>query len=267
MGFLAYPRIDPVLIHIGPVGVRWYGLAYLAGLALGLFLLIRDARRRGLSLSGDDAAECILWLALGLLVGARVGYALIYDLSHFLARPQDIIAIWMGGMSFHGGLVGAIVGGALWARYRKIAFYPYADILTAAAPIGLGLGRLANFINDELWGRVSTLPWAMVFPEAGRLPRHPSQLYEALLEGLLLFVVLRILLARRLPDGVVFWSFIGLYGLMRFGVEFTRQPDPQLGLLLGGLSMGQLLSAPMAVAGAVMAWRRMRARSTEQAPD
>jgi phosphatidylglycerol---prolipoprotein diacylglyceryl transferase len=254
MAFLAYPRIDPVLMHVGPVAIRWYGLAYLFGLLLGLALLRRDARKRDVPITSDDAVELVLWLALGLLVGARLGYAAAYDLKHFLARPQDIIAIWTGGMSFHGGLLGAIAGGWVWTRRRERPFYPLADIVTAAAPIGLFLGRLANFVNDELWGRPSTLPWAMVFPNGGPLTRHPSQLYEALLEGVVLFVVLRLLLRARASDGVVFWSFIGLYGLFRFAVEFTRQPDPQLGYLLGHLSMGQLLSMPMVVGGSVMLW-------------
>jgi phosphatidylglycerol---prolipoprotein diacylglyceryl transferase len=261
MAFLPYPVIDPILVHLGPVAIRWYGLAYLAGLLLGLMLLRRDSGRRGLDISSDDAMELILWLALGLLVGARVGYAVVYDLPHFVARPQDIIAVWAGGMSFHGGLLGALAGGGLWTVKRGRPFYPLADIITAAAPIGLFLGRLANFVNDELWGRASSLPWAMVFPAAGAAPRHPSQLYEAALEGVVLFVVLRLLLRARVPDGVVMWSFIGLYGLMRFAVEFTRQPDPQLGLPLAGLSMGQLLSLPMAALGLIMVVQRFKHRA------
>lgn len=255
---LAFPDIDPVLVRIGPFAVRWYGLAYLAGLAGAVLLLRRDARRRGIALTTDEALEAVLWLAIGLFVGARLGYVLIYDPGYFLAHPAQIPAVWTGGMSFHGGLVGALAGGGLWAWRRARPFYPLADILVTAAPIGLGLGRLANFVNGELWGRPSALPWAMVFPAADALPRHPSQLYEALLEGLLLFVIVRWILARRMPDGVAFWAFVALYGTFRFAVEFTRQPDPQIGLIAGVVSMGQLLSLPMAAGGGYLALRRLR---------
>jgi phosphatidylglycerol:prolipoprotein diacylglycerol transferase len=256
MGYLAYPRIDPVAFAIGPLAVRWYGLAYVVGIVLAGVLLYRDARKRGLDLSTDDATELMLFFAIGLFVGARLGYALFYDAKGFIAEPLRVFAVWTGGMSFHGGLLGAIAGGAVWARFRKRPFYPFADLIAAAAPIGLGLGRLSNFINGELWGRPSSLPWAMIFPAAGPTPRHPSQLYEALLEGLVLFVVMRVLISRDAPDGVPFWSFVTLYGVMRFTIELTRQPDPQLGFLVAGLTMGQLLSLPMALGGAYMIWRR-----------
>lgn len=257
LAVLPYPRIDPVLVQLGPFAVRWYGLAYLAGLAAALLLLRSDARLRGIELSADESLEAVLWPAVGLFIGARLGYALFYDPRFFLSHPADILAVWRGGMSFHGGLLGAIAGGWLWTRRRKRPFFPLADIAVAAAPIGLGLGRLANFVNGELWGRPSVLPWAMVFPGAGPAPRHPSQLYEALLEGLLLLVVLRLLLARRLPGGSVFWAFVALYGLVRFLVEFTREPDPQIGLIGGIVSMGQVLSAPMFLLGSWMFFRRL----------
>lgn len=257
-GVLAFPDIDPVMVRVGPVAIRWYGLAYLVGLAAALLLLRRDARRRGIQLTGEDALEAIVWLAAGLFVGARLGYVLAYDPGYFLSHPAAIPAVWTGGMSFHGGLVGALAGGGLWALRRRKAFYPLADILVAAAPIGLGLGRLANFVNGELWGRPSTLPWAMVFPGAGPAPRHPSQLYEAFLEGLLLFALMRVVLSLGKPEGVPFWTFIASYGALRFLVEFTRQPDPQIGLVAGILSMGQLLSVPTIVLGAWLALRRAR---------
>lgn len=263
MAYLAYPRIDPIAFAVGPFTVRWYGLAYVVGILLAGVLLYRDARKRGLDLSADDATELMLFFAVGLFAGARLGYALFYDAQGFIAQPWRIFAVWTGGMSFHGGLIGAIAGGGAWARFRKRPFYPFADLIAAAAPIGLGLGRLSNFVNGELWGRPSSLPWAMIFPAAGPAPRHPSQLYEALLEGLVLLVVMRVLVSRRLPDGVAFWSFVTLYGVMRFAVELTREPDPQLGLLVAGLTMGQLLSVPMALAGAYMARRRWRAGRAE----
>lgn len=259
MAYLAYPRIDPIAFSVGPLAVRWYGLAYVVGIVSAGVFLYRDARRRNLDLSTDDATELMLFFAIGLFVGARLGYALFYDAKSFIAEPWRIFAVWTGGMSFHGGFIGAIAGGGAWAFHRKRLFYPFADLIAAVAPIGLGLGRLANFINGELWGRPSSLPWAMIFPAAGTTPRHPSQLYEAVLEGLVLFVVMRVLVSRRLPDGVAFWSFVTLYGVIRFAIELTRQPDPQLGFLLAGLTMGQLLSLPMALGGAYMVWRRLRA--------
>lgn len=259
---LAYPAIDPVIFRIGPLAIRWYGIAYLVGFLAAFLFLKRDARRRGWPYSPDDMVEGILWFAVGLIVGARVGYMAVYDLGNLLAHPQDVVAIWQGGMSFHGGLIGGVAAGVLWAWRRGKPFYPGADAVAAAAPIGLMLGRLANFMNGELWGRPSTLPWAMVFPGAGPQPRHPSQIYEALLEGVVLFVVMRVLMARRLPPGVVLWCFVALYGVSRFAVEFTRQPDPQLGLLLAGLSMGQLLSLPMVVVGAWMVWRLLSRTGT-----
>jgi phosphatidylglycerol:prolipoprotein diacylglycerol transferase len=258
MAYLAYPRIDPIALRLGPLAVRWYGLAYVVGIVVAGVLLYRDSRRRNLGLSADDATELMLFFALGLFAGARLGYALFYDPAGFISEPWRVFAVWTGGMSFHGGLIGAIVGGALWARFRKQPFYPFADLIAAAAPIGLGLGRLANFINGELWGRPTSLPWGMIFPAAGPAPRHPSQLYEALLEGVVLFVIMRVLLSRRVPEGVAFWSFVALYGVIRFSVELTRQPDPQLGFLVAGLTMGQLLSLPMALVGAYMVWRRWR---------
>jgi phosphatidylglycerol:prolipoprotein diacylglycerol transferase len=193
-------------------------------------------------------------MAMGVILGGRSGYILFYNLSEYVSHPLEIFAVWHGGMSFHGGLIGAIFGGLYFARKKKIGFLNLADICIVAAPIGLGLGRIGNFINGELYGRVTNVPWGLVFPGGGNLPRHPSQLYEAFLEGPVTFVVLWLLARQRRPAGVIFWSFITLYGLFRFFVEFFREPDIQVGYFLGRFSMGQLLSLPMVLLGLAMIW-------------
>jgi phosphatidylglycerol---prolipoprotein diacylglyceryl transferase len=200
----------------------------------------------------DDVADLIFTVALGVILGGRVGYILFYNLSYYIAHPAKLFAVWEGGMSFHGGLTGALLAGLYFIRKHKLRFYPLADVAFLAAPVGLFFGRIGNFINGELYGRVTDLPWGMVFPGGGPLPRHPSQLYEAFLEGVVMLVVL-FTLSKKVPrDGVVFWSFISLYGLFRFVVEFVREPDAQIGYLFGVFSMGQLLSLPMFLFGAAM---------------
>jgi len=259
---LAYPHIDPVIFRIGPLAVRWYGLMYLIGF-LAAWLVIRHlARLRNLPLDKDDLSDLLFYGVVGVILGGRLGYTLFYNLSYYLDHPLRIFAVWEGGMSFHGGLLGVIVAALIFCRRKKLPPLATGDILVTAATIGLGLGRLGNFINGELWGRITDVPWGMVFPGAGPQPRHPSQLYEAFLEGPVLFLILWTLHRRKAAPGVPFFSFFLFYGLFRFSIEFFRQPDVQLGFLWGGATMGQLLSLPMiitGIAGLVICLRRERA--------
>src|SRR3989442_15390763 len=246
------PTIDPVFLRIGPVQLRWYGLMYMLSFIIGYFLLKRNAKRRKLNLSNDDIYDLLFYLILGVMIGGRLGYVLLYDLHNYLLQPLSIFAIWQGGMSFHGGFVGVIVA-AIWITRRKgWNFWEIADLVSAAIPIGLGLGRIGNFINGELFGRPTNVAWAMVFPEGGAIPRHPSQIYEALLEGLLLFVILRWFYRKNFHRGTVFWAFVTFYGLFRFLAEFVREPDAQIGFDVGPFTRGQLLTAPMLLIGTTL---------------
>lgn len=249
---LPYPHIDPVFLHLGPVQLRWYGLMYMISFIIGYFLLRRYAKYRKLNLSDDDLYDLLFYLILGVMIGGRLGYVILYDLHTYLQQPLTIFAIWQGGMSFHGGLVGVVLAALYITKKKGWNFWEIADLVCAVVPVGLGLGRIGNFINGELFGRPSNVAWAMVFPDGGPAPRHPSQLYEALLEGLVLFFVLRWLYRKNLYHGTVFWGLIGFYGLFRFLVEFFREPDAQIGYDLGPFTRGQLLSFPMLVAGFVM---------------
>ena len=249
---LPYPNIDPVFLRLGPVQLRWYGLMYMLSFILGYFVLKRYAKIRKLGLSTDDLYDLLFYLILGVMIGGRLGYVLFYDLGSYIREPLSIFAIWQGGMSFHGGFAGMILA-TLWiTRRRRWNFWDIADLGSAGAPIGLGLGRIGNFINGELFGRPTNVSWAMIFPEGGSTPRHPSQLYEALLEGLLLFLILRWLYRRNFYRGTVFWALVAFYGLFRFFVEFVREPDAQIGLDLGSFTRGQLLTFPMLVLGTIM---------------
>jgi len=251
---IGYPPLDPIALRIGPVSVRWYGLAYVVGFAAA-WLVIRDLDRRwrvGLTL--DDQFTMVLGAVVGVLLGGRLGYVLFYNLPFYVAHPLGVFAVWDGGMSFHGGLAGIIVAGLIVARVLRVPFWTLADMVAVGAPLGLLLGRLANFVNAELWGRVTTVPWGVVFPGAGPLPRHPSQVYEALLEGALLFVVLWVLSRRARPQGLLFGVLLAGYGCARIFVEFFREPDVQVGFVLGGVTMGQLLTLPVLAAGAWLLW-------------
>lgn len=246
---LTYPRINPVIFHIGPLSVRWYGVMYLLGFIAAYFVIRHLSKLKKLALTTDDLSDLLFYCVLGVILGGRTGYVLFYNLPFYLHHPLQVFAVWEGGMSFHGGLLGVVVATVLYCRKRDLPVMQMGDILVTAAPIGLGLGRIGNFINGELWGRVTNVPWAMVFPGAGPLPRHPSQLYEAVLEGPVLFTILWVLNRRQMRTGVPFFAFFLGYGVFRFTVEFFRQPDPQLGFLWGGATMGQLLSLPMIVFG------------------
>jgi phosphatidylglycerol:prolipoprotein diacylglycerol transferase len=255
---LPFPAIDPVLISIGPFAIRWYALAYIVGILLGWFYARRLIATPSLwggapPMTVADYDDFVLWVTLGIILGGRAGYVLFYNFPFFAAHPLEILQLWKGGMSFHGGFLGCVLAVALFSWNRGVSFLSLGDITCAAGPIGLFLGRLANFINGELWGRPSDVPWAIVFPNAGPLPRHPSQLYEAVLEGLVLFIILASMVragALRRP-GLIIGAFACFYAVMRSFCEFFREPDAQLGFLWGGLTMGMLLSIPLFLAGLV----------------
>jgi phosphatidylglycerol:prolipoprotein diacylglycerol transferase len=265
---IAFPTFDPVAIAIGPIAVRWYALGYIGGIVFGWIYarsLLKNQRLWGgpAPISLPQIDDFILWVTVGIILGGRTGYVLFYNLPFFIQHPAEILELWKGGMSFHGGFMGCVIAVMWFARKNGIPILSLGDITTGVAPIGIFLVRITNFINSELWGRPADpgLPWAMIFPNGGPLPRHPSQIYEAGLEGILLFTVLAVMIrcgALKRP-GLILGSFIALYGLARIAGEHFREPDPQLGFLWGGLTMGMLLSVPMVIVGAIIivaAWRR-----------
>lgn len=251
-----FPQIDPVFLSLGPLQFRWYGLMYVLAFVFTYGILRSEAKRKRLLLTSDDISDLVFYGALGVVLGGRFGYVLFYNLPFYLANPLKLFAVWEGGMSFHGGFLGVVISFVLYARRKNIPFFTLIDMAALCAPVGLGLGRVGNFINGELYGRTTDLPWGIIFPGGGSLPRHPSQIYEAILEGLVLFIIVRFVSRSSSATGVAGWSFVGGYGLFRFVVEFVRQPDAQLGTFLGGVfSMGQLLSLPMFLLGTFMAVR------------
>ncbi len=262
---LEYPEINPIAISLGPVQVHWYGIMYLIGFA-ALWWLGNLRAKKNPSWNPQEIADLVFYGALGTILGGRLGYILFYDLPAYIAEPLNVFKIWQGGMSFHGGLVGVLVALALYGYKTRKGFFQITDFIAPMVPIGLGAGRIGNFINGELWGRVSDAPWAMVFPDprAGLLPRHPSQLYEALLEGLVLFFILWIYSKKPRPTMAVSGLFLLFYGLFRFVVEFTRMPDAHIGYIaFDWLTMGQLLSAPMVLAGGGLLWWAYKKHSTK----
>jgi phosphatidylglycerol:prolipoprotein diacylglycerol transferase len=252
---LTYPKFDPVAIHIGPLKVHWYGIMYLVGFAAAWWLGLRRAKQPDSGWEPEQISDLIFYGALGAVLGGRIGYTLFYAGDRFLADPLMIFRVWEGGMSFHGGFLGVLFAMFIYAQKQKRKFFAVMDFLAPLAPIGLGAGRLGNFINGELWGRPTDLPWGMVFPGAGPQPRHPSQLYEFLLEGVVLFLIVWFYSAKPRPRMAVSGVFAVFYGLFRFLVEFVRQPDAQLQFIaFGWLTMGQLLSAPMIILGIGLLW-------------
>jgi phosphatidylglycerol:prolipoprotein diacylglycerol transferase len=256
---IPYPVINPVALSLGPLEIRWYALAYIVGLLIGWRYCLALAERPPRLVGRKDIDDFLAWATLGVVLGGRIGYVLFYNFGYFAAHPSEIPAMWHGGMSFHGGAL-VVTAAILWfTRKRRLPVLAFADIIAAAIPIGLFFGRIANFINDELWGRVTDVPWAMVFPNGGPVPRHPSQLYEAFFEGIMLFLLLLAAErrgARRRP-GLMTGLFLAGYAAARMSGELFRQPDAQLGFLIFGTTMGQLLSLPLLVAGL---WLIARAR-------
>lgn len=269
---LPFPNIDPVIVNIGPLAIHWYGVAYIVGILFAWWYGKRLVTNPKLWTDGklpmkpEDLDDFLVWAAAGVVLGGRIGYVLFYDLSRYLQNPLDIFAVWQGGMSFHGGFIGTTLAMILFARSRRIPIWTMFDVIAAGVPVALGLVRLTNFINSELWGRITDVPWAIEFPNGGPFTRHPSQLYEAALEGLVLFFVLRILTHRFLKlksPGFVSGAFVAGYGASRIFVEFFREPDPQLGYLFGGwLTMGMVLSVPMVLIGI---WAMATAKPTSPA--
>ncbi len=242
---ISYPQILPYFLKVGPIELRWYGLAYIVGIFAGTASITSTLKRR-FSMTLDDITSMMVYLMGGILLGGRLGYILFYDLSYYLEHPGESIALWHGGMSFHGGCLGCLLAIWLFSRPYRVRFWGILDGISAAAPLGILLGRLANFINGELFGRVTTVPWAMVFPNGGPLPRHPSQLYEAFFEGVVLWMILYPLYRRgKLPEGCITALFLVGYGGFRFGIEFFREPDVQVGFLWLGFSLGQWLCLGM----------------------
>ena len=270
---LPFPNIDPVIVQIGPLAIHWYGVAYIVGILFAWWYgkrlvtnpkLWPDGR---LPMKPEDLDDFIVWAAAGVVLGGRIGYVLFYDLARYMEHPLDIFAVWQGGMSFHGGFLGTVLAIILFARSRGISVWTMFDVIAAGVPVALGLVRLTNFINSELWGRPTDVPWAIEFPTGGPFTRHPSQLYEAALEGLVLFLVLRILTHSFLKlksPGFVSGAFVAGYGASRIFVEFFREPDQQIGYLFGGwLTMGMVLSVPMVLIGI---WAMLRAKPVNTAP-
>ncbi|MBA0169129.1 prolipoprotein diacylglyceryl transferase [Pectobacterium sp. CFBP8739] len=282
--YLAFPQFDPVIFSIGPLALHWYGLMYLVGFVFAMWLAVRRANKPGSGWTKDEVENLLYMGFLGVFVGGRLGYVLFYALPSFLENPLYLFKVWDGGMSFHGGLMGVICVMLWFAHRTKRHFFQVADFIAPLIPFGLGAGRLGNFINGELWGRVTTdTPWAMLFPgsrgedmalavsnpqwqaifnQYGMLPRHPSQLYQMMLEGVVLFIILNLFIRKSRPMGSVSGLFLIGYGTFRIITEFFRQPDAQLGLFGGLFSMGQILSLPMVIAGILMmvwAYRRQPA--------
>jgi len=245
-------NIDPILVDLGPIRLSWYGLMYVFGFFISYLLVRYQMRRKEFGISKQEVENLYFYLILGLMVGARLGYVLFYDLKMYLADPLEIFAIWHGGMSFHGGLIGVLLVGILFSWKNKKSFRRMADLIIVTVPIGLGLGRIGNFINGELYGRVAQIPWGMIFPKGGPLPRHPSQLYESALEGGVLFLILWLIKDKKIPSGGLLALFLSLYGTFRFFIEFFREPDVQVGFVFGPFTMGQILCAFMIVGGIIL---------------
>ncbi len=266
---LLFPDFNPTLVQIGPLSIRWYALAYICSLLLGWWIARRLVRRVPVVATPEQTDDFLTWAALGVVLGGRLGYVLFYQPGHFLAEPLSILALWQGGMSFHGGALGVIVALALFCRHEHISMLGFADRVAVVTPIGLGLGRIANFINGELWGRPAPawLPWATIFPRAGDIPRHPSQIYQAILEGALLFTLLWLLARReavRARFGLLSGVFLAGYAVARSTGELFREPDAFRGFLFAGSTEGQLLSIPMLIAGV---WLILRAMARPRAPE
>jgi phosphatidylglycerol:prolipoprotein diacylglycerol transferase len=256
-----FPPLDPVAMSLGPIVVRWYALAYLAGFVLGWRYCLWLSARNPKGPTPRQYDDFLTWAVLGTVLGGRLGYILFYQPDYYFSHPQEMLEVWHGGMSFHGGMLGVIAAALIFTARKHIGFFAFTDVLACVTPIGLGLGRLANFVNGELYGRVTDVAWGVIFPRGGDLPRHPSQLYEAGMEGLVLLAVMYLLACKpgwRARPGFLSGWFLCLYGVFRFTLEFFREPDSQLGYLWGGATMGQLLSLPMILFGLYLVMRSER---------
>lgn len=255
---IPYPNIDPVILKIGPLSVRWYGVMYVIGFTASYLLVNYQVTKSKKAVDIKVIDSMYLFLIAGLLVGGRLGYTVFYNFGYYVKNPLEIFAVWHGGMSFHGGLIGAIVAGVIFTKKYQRDFWRLADVVIVTVPIGLGLGRLGNFINGELYGRVTNVPWGIVFPEGGSLPRHPSQIYEFLLEGVVLFSILWFLKDKKFKPGMLTSLFLILYGVFRIIVELFREPDSQIGFIFGFVTMGQILSVVMVLFGvSIIFYRKM----------
>ena len=258
---LPFPRIDPNLLEIGPFAIRWYALAYVAGLLLGWRYMLRLNSSRAHMTTSEVIDELLVWVIVGVILGGRLGYVVFYNPSFYMEYPLQIFAVWRGGMSFHGGLLGVTVTMVWFAKRRHLELLRLSDLVSCAVPLGLFFGRIANFINGELFGRVTNVPWAMTFPHGGPLPRHPSQLYEAVLEGIVLFALLAWLAWHKgalQKPGMLTGVYLLGYALARVSIEFVRQPDAQIGFLPLGTTVGQWLSVPMLLGGMYLIWRAQK---------
>lgn len=253
--FITFPQFDPIIFSLGPLSLRWYGLMYLIGFIFARWLAVKRVKKVNSGWTVEQVDNLLFNGFMGVFLGGRIGYVFFYQFNLFLQDPLYLFRVWEGGMSFHGGLIGVLIAVYFTARKQQRNFLATIDFVAPLIPFGLGMGRIGNFINDELWGRVTDVPWAILFPTGGYLPRHPSQLYEAFLEGLVLFVILNLFIRKARPTGAVSGLFLICYGLFRFIVEFFREPDPQLGLFFGQeISMGQILSTPMIIIGVILLW-------------
>ena len=248
---LEYPNINPTIVKLGMFEIRWYGLLYIVGFVIAFIFFKKFLSYRDAKLDKESYEDLLFNLMLGVILGGRLGYIIFYNLPYYFSHPLQVFAVWEGGMSFHGGVLGVIIFGYFFAKKKKISFFQFADPMMPLAAIGIGIGRVGNFINAELYGRITSKPWGMIFPNSDGMPRHASQLYEAFLEGLVLFLITYYILKKTKAHGVVFWSWISGYGLFRFLVEFVREPDQHLGLGFLSLSRGQMLSLPMFLVGII----------------
>lgn len=263
---IAYPDISPIIFSIGPLAIRWYSLAYLIGIVSAWLLISKNIKKYKLPITKANLEDLVFYVTLGIILGGRIGYVLFYGTDTFLKNPLEIFAIWHGGMSFHGGIIGVIIAIFFVANKIKYPFLSLTDLSALYTPIGIFCGRLANFINDELWGRATNVPWAVRFPNGGYVPRHPSQLYEAFFEGILLFIILNLLWKKqwvRKHTGFISGIFLLLYGIFRAFIELFRQPDAQLGFIFMHITMGQLLCVPFIVLGSWIIYKAITNTKTD----